>query len=138
MGDLTKNLSRWEFECPCPCGVDTVDFELPTVLQKCINHFQEKYPSYDVGVHINSGNRCVAYNATIDGASPTSKHTEYRAVDFFLYDKNSGSYKTGVRIHADEVADYLEDKYPFKYGIGRYNGRTHLDTRSTRTRWDSR
>jgi hypothetical protein len=42
-------------------------------------------------------------------------------------------------VHADDVADYLESKYPSKYGIGRYVGRTHVDVRSDKAyRWDYR
>jgi hypothetical protein len=41
-------------------------------------------------------------------------------------------------VHDDKVADYLEEKYPDKYGIGRYIGRTHLDIRKTKARWDNR
>lgn len=133
MGDLSKNLSRSEFKCPCPCQVDTVDYELVVALQGVVDYFQAKYPDYDVGIHINSGNRCSDYNKTIPSASITSKHTEYRASDFYLYDK-----KTGNRIPEDDVADYLETKYYNKYGIGRYRGRTHIDTRAQMSRWDRR
>ena len=138
MDKLTRSLNRWEMCCPCGCDVDTVDYELPPAIQGCVDYFQLKYKTYDVGVHINSGNRCKEYNKTIKGASSTSKHTEYRAADFYLYDKNSGDYKTGVQIHADEIADYLEETYPNKFGIGRYTGRTHLDTRAIKSRWDRR
>ena len=134
MGDLTENLSRHEFECPCGCGTDTVDIALPGILQMCVYVFQERYPNMEIGIHINSGNRCPAYNATIPGASETSKHTIYRACDFYLYDKI-----TGHHINDDEVADYLEERYKNKYGIGRYNGRTHFDNRSgPAARWDMR
>lgn len=133
MGDISRNLSRYEFECPCGCETDTVDYELVEVLQRTVNDFQVMYPDYDVAIHINSGCRCPDYNATIDGASPNSKHTIYRAADFYLYDKKSQAH-----IDDDKVYEYLDKIYATRFGIGRYNGRTHLDTRSTKARWDSR
>jgi uncharacterized protein YcbK (DUF882 family) len=133
---LTKNLSREEFACPC-CGFDTIDFELVVALQDVVDHFQELFPMFDVGIHINSGNRCHAYNSITPGASNTSKHVQFRAADFFLYDKKTGNYKTGTRIFEGDVASYLEGKYTDTYGIGRYKGRTHLDTRTEKARWDN-
>jgi len=133
MGDLTRNLSRHEFACPCGCGVSTVDIALVPAMQECVDDFQVRYPEMKVGIHLNSANRCPEYNATIEGASATSKHTWYCAVDFYLYDK-----LTGTRISDDEIADYLESRYPDKFGIGRYIGRTHFDTRTDKARWDRR
>jgi len=138
MGDLSKSLSRWEIECPCGCNEDTHDHVQVQNLQDCVDHFQDKYQDKKIAIHINSGNRCPEYNSTIKGASRTSQHTHYKADDFFLYDKNTGDYKTGDHIDDDEVADYLESKHSDSCGIGRYNGRTHLDSRSTMTRWDRR
>ena len=138
MGDLSESLSRYEFKCPCGCNIDTVDYELVEVLQDLVDHFQGVYTNYNVGIHINSGNRCKEYNTTINNASPTSKHTEYRAADFFLYNKKSGNYIKGTKIPPESVAKYLEHKYTNKFGIGRYDNRTHLDTRTIKARWDNR
>ncbi len=137
MGDITKNLSRSEFACP-KSGIDTVDYELALVLQDCVDYFQQKNPDKEISIHINSGNRSPEYNATIAGASKTSKHTEYRAADFFLYNKKTGIFSTAIHINESDVADYLEHKYSEKFGIGRYVGRNHLDTRSDPARWDKR
>ena len=135
MGDLTKNLSRSEFACPCgKCGIAVADFELVNVLQECVDDFQFDYPHMEVAINLNSANRCPAYNATIPGASPDSQHTKYIAVDFYLYDKVFND-----RISDDEVADYFDKKYPDKYGIGRYKGRTHFDVQfGMKRRWDNR
>ena len=110
---------REEFACKCGCGFDTVDYELAEVLDDVRRHF-------DSPVRINSGCRCISHNHRVGGSSH-STHVDGRAADFIV----SG-------IHEDEVADYLETKYPDKYGIGRYNGRTHIDTRSGKARWDMR
>ncbi len=137
MGDLTRSISRYEIECPCHCEMDTIDYELIDVAQGCVDHFQEINPSYNVGIHINSGNRCPEYNKSIGGAD-NSKHTKWRAIDFFLYNKKTGTYQTAVTIRDELVADYLEKTYPDKYGVGRYVGRTHLDSRPVKARWNKR
>ena len=114
------NFSRKEFACKCGCGFDTIDYELLEVL-KDIRIY------YGVPVLINSGCRCVSHNHSV-GGSPHSQHVLGRACDFVV-----------KGIDADEVADYLESKYQGKFGIGRYNGRTHIDTRSNGpARWDKR
>jgi len=138
MGDLSRSLSRYEIACPDGCGEDSHDPEQVAILQKTVDHFQILYPEMNVGIHITSGNRCYTYNSNTEGASDTSKHVKNMADDFFLYDKDTGNYINGKRIHEDEVADYLEKEYPDKYGIGRYNGRTHLDCRPWKARWDMR
>ena len=132
MGDLSKNFSRWEFKCKCQqyCrgSQDTVDYELVKVLEDVRSHFRMIYYDRreDISIRITSGNRCTEHNADI-GGSETSYHVKCKASDFVV-----------TTVHADEVADYLEEKYPDKYGIGRYDGRTHLDVRSDIGRWDNR
>ena len=64
MGDLTKNLSRKEFECECGCGFDTVDFELASIIQEAVDYFTWAY-SEDVYVIITGGNRCVEHNEKV-------------------------------------------------------------------------
>lgn len=128
---LSHNLYRSEFACRCGCGFDTVDWELPYVIQDVIDHFQDLHPHLELRVKITSGCRCAKHNATIEGASPNSQHVFARAADFYIYDR-----ATDIRVDPSLVATYLESKYPNTYGIGRYNGRTHLDTRATKHRWD--
>lgn len=131
MGDLSKNWSRKEFACKCGCGFDTVDHELITVLQDVIDHFAYLHPDDAVRGHINSGCRCDTHNRKIGGSS-RSQHVRGRAADFRVS-------VAGVDLPADLIADYLEQKYPDKYGIGRYDGRTHVDTRTNGpARWDKR
>lgn len=116
---VSKYFKRKEFECSCGCGFDVVDTELLKVLEKVRIHFAKP-------ITITSGNRCVAHNRKIGGASK-SKHIFGTACDFKV--KN---------VHADIVADYLEEEYPDTFGIGRYKGRTHLDIRKSKARWDKR
>ena len=111
MGDLSKNLSRKEFKCPCGCGKDTVDAELVVVIQDVRDEFLRP-------VHINSGHRCIAHNQSV-GGSKNSMHLEGRAGDIKL------DY-----IDVNVVYEYLDKKYPDKYGIGLYKTFVHIDTKS--------
>ncbi len=119
MGDISKHLNRYEFACSDGCGLDTVDAELVMVIEDVREHF-------DAPVVITGGNRCKRQNRKA-GGSATSKHLDCQAADFRV-----------EGVHADEVAEYLLRKYPAKYGIGRYIGRTHIDVRPTTARWDKR
>lgn len=123
---VSDNFRRYEFECQCGCGFAAVDVTLLEALEDARAHFKELYPNRKIAVKINSGNRCHDHNLKIGGA-PGSYHVKGMAADFVVNN-----------VHADEVADYLEDKYPDWFGIGRYKGRTHLDSRTKPARWDSR
>lgn len=116
MGDINKYFSKEEFACRCGCGFDSVNAELVAVLTDVREHF--KAP-----IEITSGNRCVSRNK-MAGGEPKSKHLEGIAADFKVF---------GTK--PDAVQDYLEQKYPDKYGIGRYPNRTHVDTRAEKARW---
>ena len=136
MGKLNEYFDRSEFRCKgkhCGddggnCGFATVDTELLKVLTDVREHFGKP-------VKINSGCRCFKHNEEVQKAhnpnyvpgSSRSKHMQGIASDIVV---------TGVS--PDEVADYLESKYPDKYGIGRYNTFTHIDVRSNKARWDLR
>lgn len=119
---------REEFACLCGCGFDVVDSELIDILEELRYEFGQP-------VIITGGNRCIAHNENVQkDANPKykpysskSQHIFGKAVDFKI--KN---------IHEDKVADYLETTNTHRYGIGRYKGRTHLDVRETKARWDKR
>ena len=121
MGDISRNFSRWEFKCNCTdtaCTFDTVDIELIDVLEDVRLHFAAK------SITINSGCRCLLKNMSV-GGSKSSQHMQGRAADFVV-----------ERIRPVDVQNYLEAKYPLKYGIGRYSTFTHVDTRTGgRARW---
>lgn len=135
MGDISKRLSRHEFACKCGCGFDTVDAKLPLALEDAAEHFlTSKFVR--VVIHINSGSRCLEHNRK-QGAKDDSQHVFARACDFWM----EGVLENGTRkkISDDKIADYLTDKYQGMWGIGRYTGRTHLDTRTFGpARWDKR
>lgn len=132
MGDLTRNLSRHEFACNCGCGFDTVDAELVIIIQDSADYFSAK-DGINIRIDITGPNRCKQHNINEGGAS-NSQHVYARAADYKLFNRY-----TGEQIHPDRVADYLEQKYIGKYGIGRYKNRTHVDTRTNGpARWDKR
>lgn len=117
---LSIHFRRHEFACPCGCGFAAVDVELLHVLEDLRSHFA-------MPVIITSGCRCAAHNATLGGASPTSRHVQAMAADVVV---------RGVEPAL--VAHYLEWRYPHTYGIGRYDAHTHIDVRPDKQRWDRR
>ena len=142
MGDLTKNLSRHEFECnpkECGCGFDTVDFVLVNMIQDSCDYFAEKYNS-KISVSITGGNRCVDQNERVQKRanpdyipfSSKSTHQEAKAADHKHY-----YYADGIKIQIDpkEVYDYYDKKYPDSKGIGLYHNRVHADSRTKKARW---
>lgn len=116
MGDLTSNFSRKEFACKDGCGFDDVSLELVAVLQEARDHFGKS-------ILINSACRCEEHNERVGGAKG-SKHKEGIAADVVV---------RGVSPKV--VHSYFINKYPDKYGIGRYNTFTHIDVRKTKGRW---
>lgn len=132
MGSLTKNLSRSEFACICKCGFDTVDVELVKAIQDSADHFAST-DDIDVRIDITGGNRCVEHNEKVQKQynknyvpySSKSQHIFGRAADYKLFNR-----LTGDQIDPERVSHYLGQRYPRKYGIGRYDNRTHLDTRT--------
>ena len=116
MGDISKDFNRYEFSCQCGCGFNTVDVELIIVVQDVRDYFGQP-------VRINSGCRCPKHNAAI-GGSKNSQHLFGKAADIVV-----------LGVFAWDVDEYLKDKYPDKYGIGRYSGWTHIDVRAGKARW---
>ncbi len=112
-----KYFKRSEFKCKCGnCKFDTVDYELVKVLDELREHF-------NAPTTITSGCRCTSHNASIGGAK-SSYHLYGKAADI----KVSGSTPP-------MVYEYLDNKYPDKYGIGKYAGWVHIDVRTDKARW---
>ena len=120
MGTLSQNFSRYEFICQCGCGFDTVDAELLRVLQSISDHFN------NVPIEVSGPNRCSRHNQEI-GGSPKSQHIKGKAADIKV---------EGIKPSA--VYDYIDDKWPDRYGLGIYINRIHVDVRKVRSRWDMR
>lgn len=148
MGDLTKNLSRQEFACKCDysdCTRTPVDAALPSALQDCVDHFahleRRANPMFQrVAITITSGYRCDKHNHDVTDGNSSGIHTLGMAADFVMeYVYGDGTRK---RVPDEDIADYLELRYPGEYGIGRYpregGGWTHFDCRCDGpARWSS-
>ena len=65
MGDLSKNFSRYEFECSCGCGASWVS---PVLIEK-LQHVRDVI---DKPITITSGVRCEEYNTSIKGSLVSS------------------------------------------------------------------
>lgn len=128
-GRVTENFKRSEFACKCGCGFDIVDIELVFTLEALRRAFNQCYGG-SVTIVITGPNRCKGHNRRIGGAKD-SMHCHGKAVDFKMYDK-------GKLINPDIVADFLDECYDNKYGIGKYIDRVHLDIRADKARWSER
>ena len=116
----SKYFDRAEFACRCGCGFDTIDADLMAILHEIRVQFGSP-------LIITSGARCESYNATIAGSAKKSAHLTGRAADFYV-----------KGVDDDTVAEWLEQHAPH-CGIGRYDGRTHVDTATPLyRRWDYR
>jgi len=114
---LSPHFDREEFTCKCSeCNFDTVD----VVLLQVLEHIRLKYNS---PVRINSGCRCPVHNKAV-GGSKNSQHLYGRAADIVV---------DGVK--AVDVYAWLDETYSRRYGMGKYNTFTHIDTRNFKARW---
>ena len=115
MGDLSKNFSKLEFQCPCSCGANKISSVLIEKLQKVRNII-------GTSIIITSGVRCEFYNTSIK-ASMNSSHIpdSYgmgNAVDIACTNSKD-RYELGE----------LAQKFFKRIGIsgGSYGGFIHLD-----------
>jgi len=113
---VSKHFNRSEFACRCGCGFDTVDVETIEVLEDLRECFEQP-------VYISSGCRCIHHNQSV-GGTLKSLHTMGRAADVIVNNVNP------LIVYA-----YLDSKYKDKYGLGKYDDFTHIDTRSQKARW---
>lgn len=116
---LSANFKVGEFACNDGSDTVLISSELVTLLQKLRDHFGRP-------VVINSAYRTAAYNKRVGGA-PGSQHIKGRAADIVI-----------AGVTPLEVAQYAEFLQPKAGGIGVYQTFTHVDTRASRSRWDSR
>ena len=122
---LNQYFDRSEFACKCGCGFSTVDVELLEVLTIVRERF-------NAPVTINSSCRCVEYNEKVQleadenyiPYSSKSKHMKGIAADIVV-----------KGVSPLEVCAFLTRHEPLKYGIGKYNSFTHIDTRTLVARW---
>lgn len=114
---LSTNFRVKEFACTDGSDPVFIDTELVNVLQKIRTHFGKS-------VTITSAYRTPTKNKAC-GGSTYSQHLYGRAADV----KISG-------VSPKKVAAYAETLLKNKGGIGIYSTFTHIDTRSTKSRWN--
>ena len=105
------------FACKCGCGFATVD----AVLLQILEHVRLKY---NAPVKITSGCRCPEHNKAV-GGSENSQHLQGRAADFTVHN-----------VPAREVYTWLNETYPYRFGMGKYGSWTHIDSRNYKARWE--
>ena len=110
---ISPNFSRKEMACKCGCGFDTVDIELIGILELIRSKIGAYSPS--------SVCRCIQHNFDIGGRS-TSQHLVARAADILHEDPK-------------KLYDFIDYRFPDKYGLGLYQWGIHIDTRQGKARW---
>jgi len=135
MGNITKNLSRYEAECPCGCGIAVCHKPLADMVQGCADWFSDK-SGRPLGIKVTSWCRCKDYNDELrrlyhetngkKGAntSKDSRHTYFDAIDHRLYYKDNGE---AVPNHL--IYKYYDKKLKGMGGVARYSTFIHLDFR---------
>lgn len=113
---LSKNFRVKEFACTDGSDPIFIAVELVEVLQKIRNHFGK-------AVKITSAYRTPSKNKAVGGTA-YSQHLYGMAADI----KVSG-------VSPKKVAAYAEKLLPKSGGIGVYSTFTHIDVRSSKSRW---
>jgi len=113
---LSRNFKRYEFECRCGCGFNTVDVELIKLCEE-IRILNGNKP-----ISPTSACRCAKHNKSING-NKNSRHMFGQACDFAVDDPK-------------KIYLMLCERYKSKYGIGGYKYFIHVDVRKKRSRWN--
>ena len=116
---VSANFKVKEFACSDGSDTIIISPELVDVLQKIRSHF-------GAAVTINSAYRTEAHNKKVGGAA-YSQHKYGIAADIVV---------KGVTPLA--VAKYAQTILTTRGGIGLYTTFTHVDVRTTKSRWDQR
>lgn len=117
---LTKNFSRYEFDCRCGCGTQMVDPELAEKLQRIRDVVGKK-------IKITSGYRCMKRNQDAGGGT-NSRHRYGMAADWRLEDRSLNPVALGilaVEAGFGGVGIYWYGNYAF----------VHADTRNAKATW---
>lgn len=116
---LKPNFKVKEFACNDGSDTVLISADLVELLQKIRDHF-------GVAVTINSGYRTSTYNKKVGGAT-NSQHVKGTAADI-----------VAKGVDPLTVAKYAEYLMPNSGGIGVYQTFTHVDVRTSKSRWDNR
>lgn len=114
---ITNHFRVREFRCKDGSDAIFVADGLAAVLEQIRCHFGKE-------TTITSGYRTHSHNAKQKGSSKHSQHLYGLAADIVV-----------AGVDPEKVADYAETLLPGTGGIGRYDDFTHIDVRSTKSRW---
>lgn len=135
MGDLTKNISRYETKCHCNrCKVYIQAHEpILAMVQAACDHFAKEWSVDKVQLELSSAARCYAYNrlpTDVDGpgSNDESQHPRCTAIDAKIF-------VNGTQVSPQKVYDYFDSTYPDSCGVGLYSSFTHIDSRPYKARW---
>ena len=118
--NVSKNFKVKEFRCQDGSDPVFIGEELLDVLQDLRDFY--KAP---VNIEDHSAYRTPSHNKKVEGSSSNSRHMYAVAADLHV-----------VGVSHKEVYNYLNKKYPNKYGIGLYSWGVHVDTRKEKSRWN--
>lgn len=119
---LSPHFDASEFACHCGCGLG---MRLGDVAGGLVDLLESIRAHFDAPVTVVSGCRCAAHNARVRGAK-ISQHRWGKAADIKVQ---------GVPPRI--VADFVSERHPKTFGVGRYGTWTHVDVRHARARWGS-
>ena len=119
-GKVSKHFRVREFASKDGSDKVLIDDDLVTLLENIREAAGGK------AVSINSGYRSPAHNAAVGGVS-NSQHVKGTAADIVVEGTDP--------LTVGQIAEHFLNK---KGGIGVYQTFTHVDTRTTRSRWDQR
>ena len=122
MGDISKNISNHEIECPCGCGFDEISQGCVDMWQGACDHFSEML-NRRVVLKINSGCRCQKHNDSLDGSAKHSQHILGNAIDGKI-----------IGVPYFRLFNYFDSKYPNSHGIKLYTTFVHGDCRAEKWR----
>lgn len=115
MGDLSKNFSRSEFECP-HCGEVEIDPLLVATLQR----IRDKAGP----VVVTSGYRCPVHNEAVGGVR-NSQHIYGRAADIYVPGMSQAALLALVREKVENEEIYVG----YAYAIKNSKRAVHVDVR---------
>lgn len=136
MGNLTEHFSDHEFFCE-HCGKGKPKKTLLNLLESIHYVLSLKYTK--VRINISGPLRCRVHNRDTKGSASRSRHVFPEFADGSDIKADKYENDTWIQIDPNEVADIAENLTSVNGGVGRYNGRTHVDARPrVVARWDNR